>query len=137
MLKVCCALIFRNNKLLVTQLGQYSDHPFFWEFPGGKMEKDETEEECICREINEELGVRVKVSSKLKAVNFNYEIKQIQLIPFICEIVSGEIQLKEHVGFKWISKDELTDIHFSGADKKLLQQIENKQQLEKYFRKQM
>lgn len=135
MLKVCCALIIRKNKLLVTQLGQHSDHPFLWEFPGGKMEKNETEEECICREINEELGVRVKVTVKLKAVIFDYEIKQIQLIPFICEIVTGEIQLKEHVCFKWISKDELKDIDFSGADKKLLQQTETQQQLEKYFGK--
>ncbi len=65
MLKVSCAIIINKNKILVTQHGEKSEHPFLWEFPGGKINTGETPEECIKREIKEELSVEYKNSAEI------------------------------------------------------------------------
>lgn len=135
MLKVTCALIVQDNKLLITQNNGNSDHPFLWEFPGGKIKNNETAEHCIHREIKEELELEIEILGKINPVEFDYEIKQIELIPFICSIKSGEIILNEHQAFQWIDIDELKRIKFSGADKKLIDQKENLEILKEYLRK--
>ena len=82
MLKVTCALIIENRKLLITQNNSTSDHPFQWEFPGGKIKPKEKIKDCIVREIHEELNIEVNILQKLKSVVFDYGVKKIELIPF-------------------------------------------------------
>ncbi|MDB4582186.1 (deoxy)nucleoside triphosphate pyrophosphohydrolase [Draconibacterium sp.] len=135
MLKVTCALIIENRKLLITQNNSTSDHPFQWEFPGGKIKPKEKSEECIVREIQEELNVEVIILQKLKPIVFDYGIKKIHLIPFLCRIQSGIIRLNEHVDFKWIGYDELESTDFSGADKKLFPEKANSAILKKHIGK--
>ncbi len=124
-LKVTCAIIFHNEKILVVQNSSDSDHPFQWEFPGGKINIGETFENCIKREIIEELEIEIEISQKMNSVEFDYGFKQIVLIPFLCSIKNGKIKLNEHNAFKWININELGEIDFSGADKKLIQQKQN------------
>lgn len=135
MLKVTCALIIRNKKLLITQNNSDSDHPFLWEFPGGKIKYRETAENCIQREIQEELAIEIDILSKIIPIEYDYEIKQIELIPFICSIKSGTIILSEHLAYQWIGINDLNQIDFSEADKKLINQQENFELLKKYLRK--
>ncbi len=132
-LKVTCAIIFHNEKILVVQNSSDSDHPFQWEFPGGKINVGETFENCIKREIIEELEIEVEICQEMKSVEFDYGFKQIVLIPFLCSIKNGKIKLNEHNELKWINVNELSEIDFSDADKKLIQQKQNLEILEKYI----
>lgn len=122
MIEVCCAIIVNGTKILAVQRGPKSSHPLLWEFPGGKIYQYETAEQCIVREIQEELTVEIEISDRFEAVDFNYGTKQIHLIPFICRIVSGEIRLTEHIAQRWIGINEWETIEWSGADRKLIQQ---------------
>jgi len=91
-----------------------------WEFPGGKIQLNETAEKCIVREIEEELKVRIKIVNQLLSIDFDYGTKQISLIPFVCKIVSGEIILTEHIAKRWFNFDEWETIDWSGADRELI-----------------
>ena len=117
MISVTCAII-RNeeNEVLVVQRGKKTDHPFKWEFPGGKVKEGETEEECIIREIREELSMDIVICGKLPEVEYDYGNKQIILIPFICDTLDDLPLLAEHIAFKWISLQILMTIDFSEAD---------------------
>ena len=97
MIDVCCAIILKESKILAVQRGPGSSHPWLWEFPGGKIHPDESAENCIIREIEEELKVRIEVLYSLSSVDFDYGSKQIRLFPFVCRILSGEIFLTEHM----------------------------------------
>jgi len=120
MIEVCCAIITKGSKILAVQRGQESSHPWLWEFPGGKIYPGETATECIIREIEEELSVRIEVLSSLASIEFDYGSKQIHLIPFICKIVSGELVLTEHIAKQWFSPDDWRNLDWSGADHKLI-----------------
>jgi 8-oxo-dGTP diphosphatase len=116
-MKVACAVI-RNeeNEVLVVQRGENSDHPYKWEFPGGKIEEGEREEECIVREIHEELSMEIVIRGRLPGVDHDYGSKRVLLIPFICDTLDELPLLAEHVSFRWVPPGELVNIDFSGAD---------------------
>ncbi len=133
MLKVTCAIIIRNHRILIAQHGKNSGHPFQWEFPGGKILPGESPESCIIREIREELDIEIEISEQIIPVTFDYETKTIELIPFICHWDNGDIQLIVHKAIKWILLEELAEIDFSGADKKLIGNKENLLRLKKYL----
>ena len=120
MIDVCCAIILNGPKILAVQRGPESSHPMKWEFPGGKIQLNETAEKCIVREIEEELKVRIKIVNQLLPIDFDYGTKQISLIPFVCKIVSGEIILTEHIAKRWFNFDEWETIDWSGADRELI-----------------
>ena len=80
MLKVTCAIIVKRGKILVVQNGSDSDHPLKWEFPGGKINKNETVEECISREIREELEIEIKVENKCTRFNGIMGSKKLNLL---------------------------------------------------------
>jgi 8-oxo-dGTP diphosphatase len=117
MLNVTCAII-RNeeDEILVVQRGEATDHPFKWEFPGGKLAPGETEEECIIREIDEELSMEIVICGKLPEVDHDYGHKQIRLIPFICDTLDEMPFLTEHIAFRWVNEKELMSVDFSEAD---------------------
>ncbi len=121
MIQVCCAIIRKDSLILAVQRGPVSSHPWKWEFPGGKIELGETAKQCILREVSEELTINVEVLMQLEAVEFDYGSKQIRLIPFVCEIVSGEIILTEHQTHVWFNFGEWETMDWSGADRELIQ----------------
>lgn len=133
MLKVTCAIIIHKNKILITQRGTDSDHPLQWEFPGGKIKQGENAVECIKREIHEELEIEIEILKIMIPVIYNYGFKKIELIPFLCLKKPGTIKLNDHVDFNWIEWNNLGKVNFSEADRKLIQQIANRQILQKYI----
>ncbi|HKJ79212.1 MAG TPA: (deoxy)nucleoside triphosphate pyrophosphohydrolase [Prolixibacteraceae bacterium] len=137
MLKVACALIVRQNKILLTQLDGDSAHAFQWEFPGGKLKPGESAEICIKREIAEELELEVIIVKQMKPVEYDYGFLKVKLIPFLCKIQSGALKLNAHKAFKWVPWNALQKNDLPGADLKLLTVPENRESLEKYFGEQM
>ncbi|HAM09570.1 MAG: hypothetical protein A2X03_14215 [Bacteroidetes bacterium GWA2_40_15] len=117
MINVTCAII-RNedDEVLVVQRGEATDHPFKWEFPGGKVGNGETEEECIVREVREELSMEIVICGRLPEVEHDYGHKKIKLIPFICDTLDELPFLSEHHDFKWIASPDLLKVDFSEAD---------------------
>jgi 8-oxo-dGTP diphosphatase len=117
MIIVTCAVI-RNeeNEVLVVQRGEATDHPFKWEFPGGKLAPGETEEECIIREVEEELSMEIVICGKLSEVEHDYIHKQIRLIPFICDTLDEMPFLSEHIAYRWVEEKDLMMLDFSEAD---------------------
>jgi len=120
MIDVCCAIILDRNKILAVQRGQESLHPLQWEFPGGKMRSDETAIECIIREIEEELTVRIEIINEIESVEYDYGLKQIRLIPFICITHGMQFKLTEHVALKWFEISEWDSLNWSAADRELI-----------------
>ncbi|NSW95129.1 MAG: (deoxy)nucleoside triphosphate pyrophosphohydrolase [Bacteroidales bacterium] len=114
---VTCAIIRdEEGRILIVQRGGYGDHPFKWEFPGGKVKKGETPEDCIIREIDEELNMDIIISGRLESVEYDYGYKQVRLLPFICDTLDLSPVLNEHNDYKWIQENELVGIDFCEAD---------------------
>ncbi len=98
---VCCALIMKEDRILITQRSEKMKLPLKWEFPGGKLKEGEPADIAIVREIKEELAMNIKVLKTLTPTDHNYGDFKIKLIPFICEIIEGEPMLIEHKQFYW------------------------------------
>ena len=127
MIEVTCAIIEHNSKVLVTQRGEKMVLPLKWEFPGGKIEKGETDESCLIREILEELNINIKITKPLASNTHQYsDMKIVKLIPFICEWTGGEIKLTEHANFIWLSKNQLANLDWAEADIPILNEYLNK-----------
>jgi len=90
--------------------------PLKWEFPGGKIDQGESREECLRRELVEELGINVSVGKSLPPATHDYAAFTVTLYPFICSIVSGEIVLHEHAEISWLHPEELHILDWAEAD---------------------
>ena len=115
-IRVVAAIIKRDDKYLITRRGPSTHMEGFWEFPGGKIEPGETAEESLMREIKEELDITIRVSEFFMENNHHYPSKKITLIAFFCEITKGEITLKDHDKFEWISREQFENYEFAPAD---------------------
>lgn len=125
MKQVVCALIVNAGKLLITQHGLHSDHPFQWEFPGGKIKSGEQAELALIREVYEELLIEVSIDFPLEPIIYQYPGKEIYLMPFLCRWVSGEIQLMEHYDLRWIEPRGIFDYDMLPADFEMLNRGDN------------
>jgi 8-oxo-dGTP diphosphatase len=98
--------------------------PLKWEFPGGKIEPNETEEECILREIKEELNIEISLVKRLSSSFFKYPTIAIELIPFLTKYEGGEITLKEHKNYKLLRKEELISLDWAEADITIVKELQ-------------
>lgn len=117
MIDVTCAVI-RNDEGLVLSVrrGPSMDNAGKWEFPGGKTRPGEDHEECIIREIYEELGISIIIAGSLDPVEFDYGDKFIKLIPFICETLASKPVLTEHDDYRWMRPAEVLKLDMTTAD---------------------
>ena len=115
-IKVTCALIHKDDKILIVQRGREMKFPFKWEFPGGKIEQNETAEDCILREIFEELNINIRIKKKLDSNIHNYPNFSIELIPFVADYIDGTINLSEHSKYLFIDKSDLPNFDWTEAD---------------------
>lgn len=117
MLHVTCALIEQNGCVLCAQRSMEMHLPLKWEFPGGKREAEETLEQCVIREIREELGLDIHIHDALPSSVHEYpDGKKVCLHPFLCGITGGELHLKEHSRVQWLAPPELHSLDWAEAD---------------------
>ena len=118
-IKVVAAVICDNmkekNKIFATARG-YGELKGGWEFPGGKIEAGETPQEALKREIMEELDTEIKVGDLIDTIEYDYPTFHLSMDCFWCEIVSGDLVLKEHEAAKWLTKEKLGTVEWLPAD---------------------
>ncbi len=122
-IEVSAALIFHGGKLLITQRHANAHLGGLWEFPGGKREPDETFEQCLVREIREELGLEISVGELFEEIVHAYPEKSVRLKFFTCKILSGKPQPLDCAAVKWATKTELATFDFPAADARLLEKL--------------
>ena len=122
-IEVSAALIFRDGQLLITQRHAKSHLGGLWEFPGGKREAGESFEQCLVREICEELGIEISVVKLFEEISHDYPEKSVHLKFFICKIISGEPQPLDCAAVKWVRQPQLADFEFPAADTQLLEKL--------------
>ena len=96
--------------------------PFKWEFPGGKIDENESPEQCLHRELFEELNVTVIVDRPLSPSTHRYETFAVTLYPFICTLESGEPVLHEHAASRWLPPDRLFSLDWAEADRPVIEE---------------
>jgi 8-oxo-dGTP diphosphatase len=116
MINVLCAIIYIDNKILVAQRSEKMKLPLKWEFPGGKLEENESEIDCIKREIKEEINIKIEILKKLSSSEYDYGTFKIKLTPYLANYISGEIQLSEHNDYRLLDKSELLNLDWAEAD---------------------
>ena len=121
--EVSAALIFHDGKLLITQRHAKSHLGGLWEFPGGKREPDETSEQCLVRELREELGIEVEVGELFEEIAHTYPEKTVRLKFFFCKWISGEPRTLDCAAFQWVGKTDLAGFDFPAADARLLEKL--------------
>ncbi len=111
-----------NNKgeILIDRRCQSGEMGGLWEFPGGKIEPNETVEECVSREIKEELGIEVAVGDRLITIEHNYETFKLTLFVHHCRYLSGEPQTIECEEVRWIKVEEIDQYDFPQANIKII-----------------
>ena len=118
-IRVVAAVIRSENKIFATARG-YGAFKGQWEFPGGKIEAGET----LAREIKEELETEIKVGSLIHTIEYDYPTFHLSMDCFWCEIVKGDLVLKEAEDARWLTKDQLYDVKWLPADITLIDIIE-------------
>jgi mutator protein MutT len=121
---VAAALVFRDGKLLITQRYAKAHLGGLWEFPGGKREPEETFEQCLVRELREELGIEVAVGELVESLTHEYPEKTVHLNFYRCRWKQHEPQPLGCPAFKWVSAARLKDHAFPAADARLLEKLQ-------------
>ncbi len=126
-IRVVAAVIRTINEngepiIFATQRG-YGEFKGGWEFPGGKIEKGETPQEALKREIEEELDTEISVNGLIDTIEYDYPTFHLSMDCFWCDIITGHLVLKEHEAARWLKKDELDFVEWLPADVMLINRI--------------
>ena len=116
-----CAIIEHDGKILAGQRSPFLSFPLKWEFPGGKQEENETDEQTLEREIMEELGVEILIIDKLPVTIKDQGWREIILVPFVCNLKTENIVLSEHEQIIWLEPDDLQSLDWTDGDLGIIQ----------------
>lgn len=119
------AAIIENNDgdILIAKRNSKKSQGGLWEFPGGKIEKNESADDAIKREIKEELNIDIEINNWLIEKRHEYPEKTINLILCSAKWIGGELDLSEHEDSKWIKKEDIFNFQFADADKEIINEI--------------
>ena len=121
-IEVVAAIIQRDGAYFATQRG-YGEFEGMWEFPGGKIEPGESCEIALKREIQEELGVDIIIENLLCTTEYDYPSFHLTMHCYLCNVASGEIELREHKSSRWLTADRLDDVSWLPADKEVIEKL--------------
>jgi len=110
------AVIFRNGKILAAQRKSESKLGGLWEFPGGKIEPNESPRDALRREINEELEAEIEIHEEICTTIYEYDFATIKLTTFRCTIQTDILTLNEHQDAKWLNTDDIYSVTWAPAD---------------------
>lgn len=123
--RVAAAIICKESRVLAAQRG-YGDFRGSWEFPGGKLEPDETAQEACVREVREELGVEIAELEPLCTVEYDYPAFHLSMACFTCRIATGAINDTEHEALRWLAPSELHTVGWLPADIEVVEALERR-----------
>ena len=121
-IEVVAAVIRKDDKIFATQRG-YGEWKDWWEFPGGKMEPGETQEEALKREIREELSTDISVDEFLCTVEYDYPKFHLVMHCYMCSLLTDSLHLNEHEAAKWLGREELTSVKWLPADVEVIERL--------------
>ena len=121
--EVAAGLVFHAGKLLIAQRYKEAHVGGLWEFPGGKRECDESFEQCLARELKEELGIDVAVHDLVDSITHEYPERTVQLNFYRCTLLNGEPRPLGCAALQWVSREELRHYDFPPADARLLDKL--------------
>jgi len=122
-IEVVAAVIINEGFTFAVQRG-YGEFKGWWEFPGGKVEKGETHEEALRREIKEELNTEIEVGNKIKTIEYDYPNFHLILHCYFCKIIKGTLELSEHDNSIWLDNSMLLDLKWLPADIEIVKEIQ-------------
>lgn len=122
-LKVVCGIIWKDDKVFIARRKPEKFHGGLWEFPGGKVEANETEKESLIRELEEEMGMKVTVEKVFKTVFYRYELFTLELISFICQFQEANFLLTDHDKFEWTNIHDIEHWNLAPADREIAKEI--------------
>jgi 8-oxo-dGTP diphosphatase len=122
-INVACAIILNEGKILAAQRSEKMSLPLKWEFPGGKLMENESAEDCILRELKEELNIDVVIIDKMNDSFFDYGSFSINLIPIVTQFKEGQLILSEHKDARWFISKELEQLDWAPADIPILHDL--------------
>lgn len=120
---VVAGAIIKDKKVFAAQRGNNGETKYKWEFPGGKLEKGETNQDALKRELFEELSINVKVHELISQIVDEYETEVLHIDTYRCELIGGTPTLSEHLALGWFDKNSLDTVTFSKADDPTLKKI--------------
>ena len=124
MIDVVAAVIKKNNLYFIAQRNRNKHFAYYWEFPGGKVDKQETFENALKREIKEELSINIRVFNHIASEKHKDEKINVNVHYFLCESLNENIILSEHEDMKWLKKNDLKQFKMAPGDSKIIKYLE-------------
>ena len=124
-IRVVAAIIIEKEKVFATQRG-YGEFKDGWEFPGGKIELGEIPEAAIVREIKEELDTEITIGELVETIEYDYPSFHLSMECFWCEVIKGDLVLKEHQAARWLDQNSLSEVEWLPADIALIRRLQNR-----------
>jgi 8-oxo-dGTP diphosphatase len=121
-IEVTAAIIIKNRKVFTARRKKGKHLAGFWEFPGGKLEENETPEECLARELQEEFNIITRVGAYVGESIYDYGNKLVRLMAYQVEHLEGEFKLIDHDEMRWLALNELDSVKWAPADIPLVEQ---------------
>lgn len=122
---VTAAIIRRNGFVLLARRSSSKKLAGFWEFPGGKVEDGETSEECLARELREELGIQTIVGRKCAESSYQYDHGKFRIVAYLIEWFAGDLRPRVHDRVEWVKIKDLSEYQLLPADEPIAAVVRN------------
>ena len=126
MKQVTAAILIKDTKILIAKRKSDDQQANKWEFPGGTVERNESPEACLKREMKEEFGIEVEIGDYIGESIYPYSHGAIKLLAYRAHWTSGKIVLKEHADYRWVPSEQLSEYDFAAADIPIVEKLQHK-----------